>query len=122
MRRHSLAVLAAILATFGAGTAAAAATPCPPLDYLDGVSHVQAALEATPPDIAAAVTQLQQLEQTYPAAAPTLDEPLDALRATSPRVADARARIDAIAGTLALPRGSTCNADQRPVRTTLNGV
>ena len=122
MRRLGLAVLAAIVVALGAGTVAAAAAPCPPLDYLAGLNRAQAALLATPPDVATAVTQLVQLEQAYPPAAATLAGPLDALRATSPRVADARSRIDTIAGTLALPRGSTCNADQRPARSALNGV
>ncbi|HEX6539807.1 MAG TPA: hypothetical protein VF155_11575, partial [Candidatus Dormibacteraeota bacterium] len=122
MRRLWAAPLVTALALWWTVSSTAASTACPPLDYLAGIAQAQAALDTTPPDTGATATVVERLSRTYPAVRPTLSDVLAQLQATPPGAARARARLDTIARTLALPRGSTCNADQRPARSALDGV
>lgn len=122
MRRLWPAPLVVCLVLGWTASGAAAAPACPPLDYLAGIAQAQAALATAPPDTAAATALVQQLSSSYPAARPVLGEVLGPLQASPPQAAAARARLNTIARTLALPRGSTCSADQRPARSALDGV
>jgi hypothetical protein len=122
VRRLSLAAAALCAALFSASAGVGAAAPCPPLEYPASVQSAAAALGQTPPDIAGAASTLQELIRTYPETEPTLSPVLSQLQATPPQTGDAQTRLETIAGALALPRGSTCNADQRPARSALNGV
>lgn len=122
MRRLSPLLGALFSALFWAAPTAAAATPCPPLDYPAGLQSAAAQLAQTPPDVAGATSTVQQLISTYPEVKPVLSPVLSQLQASPPQSDGARTRLDTIAATLELPHGSTCNADQRPARSQLNGV
>ena len=111
---------AAILMTLSTPVAVSAQTGCP-VGYLAALSGAQSALSATPPDTAAAVTALQRALAAYSAES-VLRPVITELQATPPETALAKARLDSIAGTLALPKGSTCTADQRPAMSTLHNV
>ena len=111
---------AAILMTLWTPAGVLAHTGCP-VGYLAAVSSAESALGALPPDAAGAVTALQRALAAYPSASlirPVITE----LQATPPETAPARARLDTIAATLALPHGTTCTADQRPALSTLHNV
>lgn len=97
-----------------------AQTGCP-VGYLAALSTAESALSATPPDTAGAITTLQHALATYPSAV-LLRPIITELQATPPQTESARARLGTIAGTLALPPGSTCTADQRPALSTLHNV
>ena len=120
MRRLCGVLAAAILMTLWTTAGAAAQTGCP-VGYLASVSSAESALSATPPNTAGAVTLLQRARAAYPSAS-VLGEVITELQATPPQTAPARARLDTIAATLALPPGSTCTADQRPALSTLHNV
>ena len=119
--RRLCSVLAALCAVVGTASVAAANSGCP-VDYLAAISEARAALSATPPDASAAFTVLQAGVAAYPSAAQTLTPAMHLLAGTPPDIADARSRLDTLAHTLALPHGTTCNADQRPALSTLHGV
>ena len=114
-------LLAAVLMTLSTSPGAAAQTACP-IGYLAAVAGAQSALSMTPPDTGAALLALQRTVAAYPSSEPVLRPVVERLEATPPRDADARAMLDTIAGALALPPGTTCNADQRPALSTLRGV
>ena len=120
MRRLCGVLAAAILMTLWAPAGVSAQTGCP-VGYLAAVSSAESALGATPPDTAAAVTALQRALVAYPSA-PVLRPVINELQAGPPETAAARARLDTIAATLALPHGTTCAADQRPALSTLHNV
>lgn len=121
MRRLCVVLVAALLATVWTASGAGADSGCP-IDYLAAVAQATAALSATPPDTSGAVVVLQRSVAAYPTSAQTLRPALHRLQETPPDVAAARGRLDTIARTLALPHGTTCNADQRPALSTLRGV
>ena len=114
-------LFAAVLMTLSASTNVAAQTGCP-TGYLGAITEAQAALTVTPPDSAGAAGALQRTVAAYPASQPVLRPVLDRLAAVPPQDSQARAMLDTIANTLALPKGSTCNADQRSALSTLHGV
>ena len=120
MRRLCGVLAAAIFMALSAPAAVSAQTGCP-VGYLAAVSSAESALDATPPDTADAVTALQRALAAYPSAS-LLGQVVSELQATPPQTAAARARLDTIANTLALPPGSTCTADQRPALSTLHNV
>ena len=120
MRRLCGVLAAAILTTLCTPAAVSAQTGCP-VGYLTSVSSAQSALSATPPDTAAAITALQRALGAYSAES-VLRPVITELQATPPETALAKARLDAIAGTLALPQGRTCTADQRPAMSALHNV
>lgn len=122
MRRLFLALVTTCFALSWTAAGASAASACPPLDYLAAMGQTEAALSSTPPDVAGATALLQRMRGAYPQARPTLNVVLAELQASPPRPDAARAGVATIARTLALPRGSTCNADQRPARSALDGV
>lgn len=111
---------AAILMTLSAPAGAAAQTGCP-VGYLAAVSSAESALAATPPDTAGAVAALQRALAAYPSAS-VLGQVSGELQTTPPQTAAAKAWLDTIASTLALPPGTTCTADQRPALSTLHNV
>lgn len=106
----------------GSTRGAAAAGPCPPLDYLAGLRQVQADLSVSPADAAGAAALLQRMSAMYPPAAAELSPIQRELQAVPPDIAGARDRVATLATVLTLPPGSTCNADQRPARDQLNQV
>lgn len=122
MRRLAGAWFLACVLLAGNAPATSAAAPCPPLDYLAGLHRIETALSATPPDSAGAAALLQQMSTAYPAADPVLSQIQSDLQEAPPDVTGARARVSTIAKALALPPGSTCNADQRPARDELHRV
>lgn len=121
MRRLRGALAAAILMALWTPAVVPAQTGCP-VGYLAAVSSAESALRAvTPPDTAGAVTALQRALVAYPSAS-VLGQVITELQATPPQTAEASARLDTIARTLALPQGTTCTADQRPALSTLHSV
>ena len=114
------AILTALCAPLGAPLIVSAQTGCPVI-YLALVSSADSALSATPPDIPGAVTALQRATGAYGADS-VLSPVIAELQETPPRTAPAKARLDSIASTLALPQGTICNADQRPAFSTLHNV
>ena len=121
MRRRCGLLAAAILMTLSTPAGAAAQTGCP-VGYVATLGDAQAALSATPPDTAGAITALHRALNTYPSSQAVLGPVLRGLQSAPSQVAAAKARLDTIAQTLALPHGTTCTADQRPALTTLHNV
>ena len=120
MKRLCAVLAAAILAVLWTPAAVSAQTGCP-VGYLAAVSSAESALSVTPPDTAAAVSALQRALAAYSAES-ALRPVITELQATPPETPLAKTRLDTIAGTLALPQGSTCNADQRSALSTLHNV
>jgi hypothetical protein len=114
-------LIAAELMTLWAPAHAAAQSACP-TGYLTSIADAQSALNVMPPDTAGAVAALQRTITAYPTSQFALEPVLQRLTATPPQDDQAKAMLDSIASTLALPPGTTCNADQRPAISTLHGV
>ena len=121
MRRLCGVLAAAILMTLATPAGAAAQTGCP-VGYVAALGDAEKALSATPPDTAGAITALRGAIATYPSSQAVLGPVLRGLQAGPPQAAQAKAALDTIAQTLALPHGTICSADQRPALTTLHNV
>ena len=122
MRRLLAAGLLAALLAVSWPLAASAQGSCAALQYLDGLRQARSDLAATPANILAAATVVRGLIASSPDSTRTLRPVVDDLEATPPDVTDAAAALGALAGGLALPPGSVCNADQRPARAALSQV
>jgi hypothetical protein len=120
--RRLLAVLPCAVMVFTATGTVASAAACPAVQYIDSLRRVDAALSSTPPDVAAATTQLRAVMQTYASATQTLEPALVDLQAPSPDVADAHSTLDADIRAIALPAGAVCNTDLQPAHAALHQV
>jgi hypothetical protein len=124
--RRLLACAVAVAAALGVvapvrgGTVAA--TDCVALRYTSGINAAVAALDARPPDVGAARARILAAQQDAAPDAAILTPVIDDLNSTPPDVGDARTRLQALAGVLAVPPGSTCNVDSSAARQALRDV
>ncbi len=123
--RRLLACAVAVAAVLGGAApvlGGMAATDCAALRYISGIKAAAAALDAIPPDSGAALARIIAAQQEAAPDAGVLSPVIDDLNSTPPDVDDARIRLHALAGVLAVPPGSTCNVDSSPARQTLRDV
>jgi len=120
-RGVAVALVAVLLATASApGAARAFAAGCDTLAYLDDVHAADQAAASN--DTVVALARVRSAESISTEAALSLAPVVADLSATPPDVADARARLDALDRTLALPSGSACTAGDAAVRDALRHV
>jgi len=119
--RRALVCAALAASAFTAHAQAAHAAGCTAEQYVDRVQQADADVRAglSAGRVLDDVRSAERAEQTADAYLALVAQDL---HASPPGLADARARLDALAGALALPRGSTCNVDSAPARSTLRSV
>ncbi len=112
MSRFVAALLLAVasVAVSAPPAPAVQAASCASLDYIDQMQQADAAL-ASGAGAQVALQHVQAAESIDPRSSGSLDAVVQDLEAAPADVDDARFRLDAIAGTLMLPPGSTCSAD-----------
>jgi hypothetical protein len=120
--RCALATLAAAVVLAGWGTVSAGASACPALDYQATLAAAAAALDAVPPDVAVARSDVSALLGADPSRAVALGPVADDLAASPVQLADARTRLDSMSATLAYPAHSTCNDGAAAASSTLHDV
>ena len=115
-------------AVLGAGfalilsSATTLAAACPALDYQAGLASAAAALQQTPPDVAAAQRTVSALVAANPGSTVAL-QPVLADLSTAPSDADdAQLRLSSMSATLAYPHGSVCNENAAAARNALHDV
>jgi hypothetical protein len=116
-----IAVLAAMWVGLGAPSVLAAGS-CITIGYVAALDASAAALRATPPDSAAAQSQLTALVDADPTLHAVLDPMLADLSQSPPDSSDALQRLDALRTPLALPAGSTCHVDTRVAKRLLDDI
>jgi hypothetical protein len=99
----------------------AVAAGCPTEAYIAQLQQADSALRAGA-QTQTVVQDVQAAERIDARSSVYLAPILDDLESSPPDAGDARARLDAVAGALALPRGSTCNVDSTPARNQLRNV
>lgn len=122
LRRTGVAgALVAVLLAAGPALRARAAS-CPAIDYQAGLAAASAALQAVPPDIATARSDVSALLAADTSRSVALQPVVDDLAALPPDEQDAHIRLAAMSATLAYAPNSTCNYDGTAARNTLHGV
>jgi hypothetical protein len=114
--------MAMITGITAASARATAATACLTNTYIGLLDSAASALSAVPPKPVAAVTALTQAEDLVPSSSARLGPIIAGLTSTPPDLTGGRQRLDLLATTLALPRGSACNVESQAARNMLHSV
>jgi hypothetical protein len=115
-------VTALTAAALAASFPARAAGPCVTLEYLTLLGRAESALSAVPPQPPAALTAVIEAVDLAPSSSSELAPVIAGLTASPPDVAGSGRRIELVASTLALPRGSACDVDSRVAENALHQV